>query len=633
MIRWVALALVLSLAQDKGRKIPPPGKPVPEADRTELEAGLKELERELDALRASPSSQGLLPDVLVYLKAVSWALKYDEFFQEKEIQTAKGLLKTGLARARQLRDGKPTWPEATGLVVRGYRSRIDGSVQPYGLVVPSTWKVGEARKHRLDFWLHGRSENLSELNFIAGREKSAGEFQPPDAFVLHLYGRFCNASKFAGEMDLFEALDHAQKHYPIDENRIVVRGFSMGGASTWHLAAHHAGLFAAASPGAGFAETPVYAGVYNDPIKPTPWEEKLWHWYNATDYAANLFNCPVVAYSGEIDKQKAAADTMAKAMKEEGLDLVHIIGPKTGHQYEPGAKKEVARQVDEQAARGRDPAPRKIRFTTWTLRYNTMRWVTIDALEKHWERSTVDAAITDGAVIVATRNVAELTLKPPGSPRKFVIDGHEISGGPHFQKKGDVWASASEEPGLRKRHGLQGPVDDAFMDSFAFVTPTGLPLSESLGAWVAREEPRAVEFWRRILRGEPRVIRDDAVSDLDIASSHLVLWGDPRSNKVLAKIAGQLPIRWDAREIKVGQETYSADHHIPVLIFPNPLNPKRYVVLNSGFTWQENAHLSNARHVPLLPDWAILDTEKPSTLHLSERTAAAGFFGEHWELP
>ena len=36
----------------------------------------------------------------------------------------------------QLAAGKAPWTTATGLVVRGYRSKIDGSVQPYGLVVP-----------------------------------------------------------------------------------------------------------------------------------------------------------------------------------------------------------------------------------------------------------------------------------------------------------------------------------------------------------------------------------------------------------------------------------------------------------------------------------------------------------------
>ena len=47
--------------------------------------------------------------------------------------------------------------------------------------------------------------------------------------------------------------------------------------------------------------------------------------------------------------------------------------------------------LDAIAERGRDPYPRKVRFTTWTLAYNRMKWVTIDALGKHWERARVNA--------------------------------------------------------------------------------------------------------------------------------------------------------------------------------------------------------------------------------------------------
>ncbi|HXX93703.1 MAG TPA: prolyl oligopeptidase family serine peptidase [Planctomycetota bacterium] len=614
MIRTLALLLFLVAAQDK-RKIPPPGVPVPEADRTELESGLKELSKESD------------PDVRIYQKAVDWALRYDEILNPKEIATAKALLKEGVARARQLREGKPAWRTATGLVVRAYVSKIDGSVQPFGLVIPPTYRPGT--KTRLDFWLHGRSETLTELAFVSGREKSTGDFTPADTIVCHLYGRFCNASKFAGEMDLFETLDQLRKEYTIDEDRISVRGFSMGGASTWHLGAHHAGLWACVAPGAGFAETPVYANVARDPVKPTEWEEKLWHWYNATDYAANLFNTSVVAYSGELDKQKAAADTMAKAMKEEGMDLVHVIGPKVEHKYEPEAKKEVARLVDERAIRGRDPSPRKVRLTTWTLQYNQMRWVTADALERHWERARVDAELEAGIVKAVTQNVSAVSFAQPG---KTILDGQEFPAGGRFHKVSGKWVSGPLEEGLRKRHGLQGPIDDAFMDSFLFVTPSGKSTHVKLDSWVSAEEPRAEEFWRRIMRGEARRVKDEAVTDAEIASSNLVLWGDPSSNKVLGKIADRLPIRWDAKEIRVGSQTFPADHHVPVLIYPNPLNPKRYVVLNTGFTWQENAHLSNARHVPILPDWAIVDTDKPNTLHMSERVAAAGFFDEEWKL-
>ena len=104
-----------------------------------------------------------------------------------------------------------------------------------------------------------------------------------------------------------------------------------------------------------------------------------------------------------------------------------------------------------------------------------------------------------------------------------------------------------------KRHGLQGPIDDAFMDSFLMVRPTGKPLNEKVGDWAKGEMDHAVEHWREQFRGEARVKDDTAVTDADIAASNLVLWGDPASNKVLAKIADKLPIRGTAEGVRLGE--------------------------------------------------------------------------------
>src|SRR5205085_5316279 len=137
-----------------------------------------------------------------------------------------------------------------------------------------------------------------------------------------------NANQFAGEVDLFEALAHVRKHYPIDENRIAVRGFSMGGAACWQFAVHYPGLWAAAAPGAGFSETPDFLKVFQrETLKPTWYEQKLWQMYDSPFYAANFYNVPLVAYSGEIDSQKQAADVMEKVLADEGIHMTHIIGP------------------------------------------------------------------------------------------------------------------------------------------------------------------------------------------------------------------------------------------------------------------------------------------------------------------
>jgi len=64
-----------------------------------------------------------------------------------------------------------------------------------------------------------------------------------------------------------------------------------------------------------------------------------------------------------------------------------------------------------------------------------------------------------------------------------------------------------------KRHGLQGPIDDAFMSSFMMARPTGKAMSEKIGAWIASEQSRAIEQWRAIFRGEARVKDDTAITD------------------------------------------------------------------------------------------------------------------------
>jgi dienelactone hydrolase len=636
------------------RRIPKLGIEVSAADRQPLEEGLQRLKATLDRLeqKNDARTKDVLPDVRVIWKAVHDALEYREIFDPREISRANDLLKEGQSRAELLLLDQSPWTEQTGLVVRGYVSRIDGSVQPYGLVIPASYDSQGTHRLRLDVWFHGRGENLSELNFLDERRRSQGQFAPPDTIVLHPYGRYCNAFRFAGEVDVLEAIDHVRKRYRIDDDLIAVRGFSMGGAACWQFAVHYADRWFAANPGAGFSETAKFLRVFQqESTKPTWYELKLWHLYDSADYAINLLQCPTVAYSGELDGQKQAADIMAEALKKEGIELEHVIGPQTKHAYEKQAAKEVDRRLASLAQKGRTRVPREVAFATYTLKYNQMNWVTIDALGEHWERATVQARLEGGSrVVVKTENVTALTLAmAPGwcplderQPVTLIVDGTEIAGprpksdrswSASLTRNGGSWSVGSLPPeGLRKQHDLQGPIDDAFMDSFVFVRPTGTSPHGRVAGWVKQEGERAIEHWRRQYRGEARVKDDTAITEADIASSNLVLWGDPASNAVLKRIADRLPIDWGQNRIKVGDREYSADDHALILIYPNPLNPSRYVVLNSGFTFRDYDYLNNARQVPKLPDWAIVDVRtQPDTQHPG-KIADADFFSETWTV-
>jgi len=633
---------------DKVRRVPPPGIKIPDADRAQLMTDVAALGKEIDDLRAAlaakPELIDLLPDVQVFHKAVHDALKYDEIYDIKEIAAARRQLQLGLERARSLREGKGPWLQASGLVVRGYKSKIDESIQPYGLVVPKSFAEEPTKKRRLDFWAHGRGEKLTELAFVQQRLTNPGEFTPPDAFVLHLYGRYCCANKFAGEVDLFEAYASARQRYPIDENRLVMRGFSMGGAAAWQFAVHYPSFFCAAAPGAGFSETPEFLKVFqNEVVKPTWYEQKLWGWYDCPPYAVNLFNLPTVAYSGEIDRQKQAADVMARAFEREGMKLTHLVGPKTDHKYHPETKAELNKLIDALAEKGLDTMPKKIRFATMTLRYNRSHWLQIDRVGEHWSPARVEAERDDAVgVVVTTSNVTAMSMVCPFRGKKVVIDSQSLDMPEvlmngvryvHLAKRDGKWTldAAFEAELLRKRHGLQGPIDDAFMDRFIMVAPTGTPLNDVVGKWADAEMKHAIEHWRRQFRGEAIVKKDTDITDADIASSNLILWGDPSSNTLVAKVIAQLPIQWSKDGVVAGQ-SFDAKNHVPAMIYPNPLNPKKYVVLNSGFTFREYDYLNNARQVAKLPDWAIIDVSQPVTSKAPGAIAAAGFFDEAWKL-
>lgn len=656
------------------RRLPKLGIEVPAEKRTELEAGLQQLKTAIDELAKKKDARTteLLPDVQIFYKAVHDALTYQEFHDPKELDEATKQLRLGQERADALLKGDAPWTTQTGLVVRGYVSKIDGSVQPYGMVVPETYTDKTPVGYRCDIWLHGRGEVMTELNFIKDRLNNPGTFTPPRTLVLHPYGRWNNAFKFAGEVDVFEGLASVKKRYAVDDDRVSIRGFSMGGAGAWHLAVHYPDQWFAANPGAGFSETPDFLKVFQkEDLRGKPWwEERLWNLYDCNRWATNLTHVPTVAYSGADDSQKQAADVMERAMREAGSSLVHIVSPATKHQYSPAGKAEVEARLAGLAARGRQPATMSNYWQTTTLRYPGARWLQLDGLENHWQAASifarVDADRPGGmqSLFVATKNVTDfsITAAAGDSPAELAsIFGVQIdrqtlyspddaktriearrklspasdgSWNVSFHKVAGEWKLGKRPvDGLRKKHGLQGPIDDAFLDSFLMVRPSGKAAHEAVENWTTSECDRAIEQWRRHFRGEARVKKDSEVSDEDLARHNLILWGDPSSNAILAKIADKLPITWGKDKIGVqGHGEFAADQHALISIYPNPLNPDKYIVLNSGFTFREYAHLNNARQVPMLPDWAVVDLTTPPGTVWPGKIVAADFFDEAWQV-
>jgi predicted esterase len=612
--------------------LPPPGIEIPDDVRQQLDTQLAALTPRIEKL-----PERYRPDVEVFTKAVRFALRFGEFYDKKDFDKARWALTQAAERLAAAENNTSPWTKQTGLVVRGYRSTIDGSVQPYGLVIPKDHDF--SKPCPLYVWLHGRGDKETDLHFVYGRARNKGEVAPENAIVVHPFGRQCLGFKSAGEIDVLDVTKLVQAEYNTQKDHTVLIGFSMGGAGAWHVGAHYADHWCAIAPGAGFAETARYQNLKPENYPPA-YEQALWGVYDVPDYVRNLFNVPVIAYSGENDKQIQAARVMEEAFAAEGQKLTHLIGPGMGHQYHPEVKKDLLARLAKttEAARTR---PREVSLQTRTLRYNAYDWVSIEGLGEHWKDARVDAKYAGNKLTVSTRNVTRLRLErlPPLAKlgeRELAIDGQMLPFPSEslLERSGDKWSEVkSLAKGLRKRPKQQGPIDDAFLEPFLVVLPSGKSKHPRVGQWVDFEAQHFRERWSATFRGNLRVVRDDELlNDRDLHGVNVILWGDPSSNSWIERSLSHLPLKWDDQSITLAGKTYDAATHVPLLIYPSPFDPERYVVLNSGPTFREAHDRTNSLQNPKLPDWAVLDITTPPSASAAGKIVAAEFFDEEWKV-
>jgi hypothetical protein len=178
------------------RVLPPEGIAIPADVEKRLREELAAAYKKYEPLKEHPYAA----DIEVFLKAVRYALDLREFYTEKDFAKADALLKEANERITQLAAKKHPWTTATGTVVRGYRSQIDKSAQPYGVVLPKNFDFNKPAP--LYIWLHGRGDKATDLHFITERMSKPGQITPPGAVVVHAFGRQCVGYKHVGEVDV-----------------------------------------------------------------------------------------------------------------------------------------------------------------------------------------------------------------------------------------------------------------------------------------------------------------------------------------------------------------------------------------------------------------------------------------------
>ncbi len=613
-------------------------------------AALIDAEEKIDREGLTRSRRAAIADVEIFAKAADWILRHEEFYKPEYVAQTERCLAIGLERAAKFAEGTQPWGLLPGRHVLGYYSQVDGSVQPYAVTIPAEFSPDAPGRAPLHIVLHGRADTMNEVNFISryeGKSVPAGV----EWLQLDVYGRGNNAYRWSGETDVFEALKDLKRRFRIDERRITLRGFSMGGAGAWHLGLHHPATWCSVGPGAGFVDTYAYQKIK----APLPLHQhQALGIYDAVDYALNAASVPVCTYGGEIDPQLAASTTMVEAAKKFDVEIKLLIGPETGHKFHPESEKEFMEFHLDKSREGRPgfPGLKHVRFTTRTLKYNQCDWITIEEMLRQYEPTTIDARIDDenGEIVITTQNVGVLSLSRDvgssvtidGDPLPLAFAADNLLPNVYYYRSRSGWAvigydatrKFQENPDRMKRPGLQGPIDDAFTSSFVCVRGTGTPLSQAHHDWAMWTLARFEREFDKWLRGKIRIVDDVDVTAEMIEENHLILFGDPGSNSLLAKALKDLPVEWTAQAIQADGASYDPAAHGVSLIYPNPLNPYKYVVVNSGHTFHEaQFKASNAQLYPRLGDFAIQSFVRQDDGSYREETVKAVNFNSGWRFP
>lgn len=234
---------------------------------------------------------------------------------------------------------KDAFEGVTGLFEMAYKSEIDGRIDSYIIYVPTTYDP--VKEYPLVVMLHGIGEMAYLSPFSPGHGGFLKSCESNDVIMVAPCGRHGNFGSETfyngdGEIDVLQVMKLVKKSYNINENRIYLTGYSMGGYGTWYLGSKHSNLFAAIAPVSGYGagtEELIRAFEYfysNPELFPDPPE------INREDLIVDiteLKDIPVFVTHGNMDYTIPVAEAreLVRQMSEKSNEVVYRELEGVGH--------------------------------------------------------------------------------------------------------------------------------------------------------------------------------------------------------------------------------------------------------------------------------------------------------------
>ncbi len=569
-----------------------------------------------------------------------WAVFADEK-QDTEYITAQ--LKDAIASAQLIAQSVDPYRDKRGALVKAYHSEIDNRLQPYSVYVPLNYD--SKRAYPLVVGLHGAwSNHFLHLKRLFGKGNQPGEsdvkakkympeLKPVDCIVACPNGRETMGYSGIAEEDVWRVVADVKRAYNIDENRIYLTGLSMGGGGTWAIGLHYPDRFAAIAPVCGWTDPKISVGER----QLASYEKQFMELSSSLNIAENAQHLPIHIFHGDADKAVDVEHSrvMNERLHELGYNVEYTEYPGVGHNSWDYSYAD-AQLFDWFLKYKRNPYPKHLRYKTSNPNYNQAYWARIDEFTQLRQFATIDATITGNTIDVKTDNVERYSLSLNDNlvdiTKPIIVKTNSVasfegtmpeSGQLSFHiQDGQKANVASSPPKVRLLPG--DSLKEGFNAKHIYIYGTSGEREEiSLNRKAAKE----ASDWGDWVDVRWTVKKDVEVTQKDIAECNLILYGSPDSNAILRKVIKQLPITFDDKSITVAGKQFTIAEDVSVaMIYPNPLNPNRYMVIN---------YIGSEKTIEVIADIARnrwMASADVMVWDKNSQVVSAGLFDKGWRI-
>ena len=534
-----------------------------------------------------------------------------------------------------------------------YHSHLDGRSHPFAVAVPR----GYSAKHRypLVVMLHGMGgepvkalgrvmgipdEQLGPAQVVCSRPRLPRGMVP--ALVVAPNGFGDARFRGPGAVDVQAVLRRVMRLYRVDRRRVSITGLSMGGTGAVELALQRPQQYSGVVALCGYYDRRLDYSTQGQPL--LPWERHAMSVLSATDWAGNAQGLPLVLIHGKKDGPQRSR-SMQRAYSKAGHKVELELYPVAHNVWTPGYAG--GRALKRLAGFRQGRVLRAVSFSTALPRVRRSHWVEILRLADHrrWARIHARVAARD-QVVVSTTNVAAMVLDLPvvylarRKPVLLTVDGAGLqlpASRARWSRRVKLWRGAKgwavgqapPDQGLVKRAGLSGPMSDVFNEPVVVVYGTGGGQGRLL-RHVARRLARS----RRVSLRYP-VVSDRRFRRRRYGKHAVILVGNEKTNRVLARLGPSLPIRVDDQAVRWGGRVHQTEAAGALYIYPNPDNPGRYLLVAAGTN--ERAYELLRKLPAYRPDYMVFDEKvdiKRNRPVVGDRRVLVdgGYFDERWRL-